>query len=107
MQFSFTKVNIKEALIAVVVLTLAFTAFATMAHFLEGFYASRIVPGLTYASATAGLLAVRKAWKAGKKIRTALKAAFGWTIASLIISVIGDATITYLLNNHIDFLASW
>ncbi|WP_027725776.1 hypothetical protein [Tuberibacillus calidus] len=77
MQFSFTKVNIKEALIAAAVLTLVFTAFATIAHFLEGLYASRIVPGLTYASATAGFLAVRKAWKAGKKIRTALKAAFG------------------------------
>ncbi|MDR5599071.1 hypothetical protein ABNC90_01635 [Paenibacillus larvae] len=71
------------------------------------FNISRIVPGLTYASSFNGLKRVREVWRTTKNVRKAMKVAFGWTVISFVISVLGEEVIENLLENNLDTLAKW
>nr|WP_295973011.1 hypothetical protein [uncultured Bacillus sp.] len=66
---------------------------------------SNIVSGLSYSAALTGLYQARKAWKAGKTLTRSLQLFFSWNVVALVISVLGDALISYLLENYIEQLA--
>jgi len=71
------------------------------------FNLSRIIPGLTYASAFNGVLRVREVYRTTKNWRKAMKVAFGWTGISFLISTLGDWGLQYLLEGNPDLVAKW
>lgn len=97
----FRKVLMAIGMIAIAALIISFFVNS------DGLHMHKIVPWVSTATILKGLKTARKAYKAGKGIRTALKFVGSWTVVSLVISMGGDWLIGQLLNGNLKSLASW
>lgn len=97
--------NTKKEFLGILGLGAAMAALVLLAKMGVTFEMANIVSGLSYSAALTGLYRARRAWKAGKGLKKALTVAFSWNVVALVISVLGDALISYLLDNYIEALA--
>lgn len=96
------------SLLPVALLSISFLIFF---YFLNNynltFELHKLIPAISAAAFLKGLTTARKAYKAGKSLRTALKFIGSWSLVSLVISVGGDWLIGMLLSGDLKVLANW
>ncbi|PIE92133.1 hypothetical protein [Bacillus fungorum] len=95
----------KKEVLGILALGSIMGAILLIANMGISFNISNLVPSISYAAALTGCYRARRAWKAGKDIKKALTVFMSWNVLGIVVSVLGDAAITYLLDNHVEMLA--
>ncbi|MFT0801912.1 hypothetical protein VSK91_09165 [Bacillus swezeyi] len=97
----------KSLFLTLSIALVSLVAVYSLFHGVGVFHAHRVVPWISVGAFALGFQRARKAWRAGKSVRTALRLVAAWSVVSLLLSVIGDATIEWLLAHDINKLANW
>ncbi|WP_270181136.1 hypothetical protein [Alkalihalobacillus sp. CinArs1] len=97
----------KKDLLGTVALLATMVLIAVSAQMGVAFDIHKVVPGISTAAALVGLKKAYSAYKAGKGAKKAIAVIFGWNVIGLLVSLIGDWAIGYLLEHHIEKLASY
>ncbi|PER82259.1 hypothetical protein [Bacillus cereus] len=95
----------KKELLGILALGTVMGAIVLIANMGLSFDISNLVPSISYAAALNGCYRARRAWKAGKGIKKALTVFMSWNALGIVVSLLGDAAISYLLNHHVEMLA--